>query len=88
MKIGSDMIGTMCETLILAFVGSAVTALLVLISYGTQLQQLLSSDYIAIELLHSITGSVAVILVVPITAILTALFTTKLNWKQRSKQQS
>lgn len=74
MSIGQDMIGTMCETLILAFVGTAMTTLLVVLSYGTQLDQLLSSDYIAIEIVHSITGGMAVILAVPITTCLSALF--------------
>lgn len=72
MEIGRDMIGTMCETLILAFAGTGITALLVMISYGTTISQLLSSDYVALELIHSFTGSLAVILSVPITAGITA----------------
>ena len=74
-SIGQDMIGTMCETLILAFAGSSITALLVMIAYGAQFNQILSSDYVAIELIHSLTGSMAVILSVPITAGLSAFFT-------------
>ena len=74
-SIGQDMIGTMCETLILAFAGSSITALLVMIAYGAQFNQILSSDYVAIELIHSLTGSMAVIRSVPITAGLSAFFT-------------
>jgi uncharacterized membrane protein len=74
MEIGKDMIGTMCETLILAFTGTGISTLLVIISYGTQFDQLLSSDYIAVEVIHSITGGMAVILSVPITAVLSAGF--------------
>ena len=74
-SIGQDMIGTMCETLILAFAGSSIMALLVMIAYGAQFNQILSSDYVAIELIHSLTGSMAVILSVPITAGLSAFFT-------------
>ena len=73
MTIGKDMIGTMCETLILAFAGTGITSLLVMISYGVTVNQLLSSDYVAIELMHSLTGSLAVILSVPITAAITAV---------------
>jgi uncharacterized membrane protein len=73
MVIGRDMIGTMCQTLVLAFVGSSFATLLVLISYGTQFDQFLSSDYIAVEIVHAVAGSLAVIFAVPITAGLCAL---------------
>lgn len=68
MTIGRDMIGAMSMTLILAFVGSALAMLLSLIAYGTKLDQVLSSDYVAVEVVHGITGSLAVIVAVPITA--------------------
>lgn len=71
--IGQDMIGTMCQTLILAFVGSAIGTLLVLISYGTQWNQFISSDYIALEVVQAISGSMAIIFAVPITAFLSVV---------------
>lgn len=71
-SIGRDMIGTMCQTLILAFTGSSLTSLLVLISYGIDFNQLLSSDYMAIEFIHSFVGGIAVILCVPITSLICA----------------
>lgn len=74
MGIGKDMIGTMCQTLVLAFAGTGITALLVLIAYGTKTQALLSSDYLGIELMHSLTGSIAVVMSVPITAGISAFF--------------
>lgn len=73
MSIGGDMIGTMCQTLVLAFAGSSLATLLVLLSYGTQLQQFLSSDLVALEVLQALTGSLAVVLAVPVTAVLCAL---------------
>jgi uncharacterized membrane protein len=73
MAIGRDMIGTMSQTLILAFVGSSLATLLVLISYGTRFDQLMSSDYMAIEVVQGVAGSMAVIVAVPVTAGLSAL---------------
>lgn len=70
--IGRDMIGTMCQTLILAFVGSSLTSLLLLISYGVQLSQLLSSDLVAVEIVHSFVGAIAVVLCVPVTSLICA----------------
>ena len=72
MNIGRDMIGTMCMTLILAFTGTAVASLLVMVSYGAQLDTLLASDYVATELLQSSIGAISVVLSVPITAAVSA----------------
>lgn len=83
MTVGRDMIGTMCQTLVLAFAGTALASLLVMISYGTTFNQLLSSDYTALELMHSLTGSMAVILTVPITSGLSALVMEP-SWKNKN----
>lgn len=72
-NVGRDMIGTMSQTLILAFTGSSLTSLLVLVAYGVEFTQLISSDYMAIELLHSFVGGIAVVLCVPIVAVICAL---------------
>jgi uncharacterized membrane protein len=42
-------------------------------SYGTQFNQFVSSDYLAVEVAQGIAGSMAVILAVPVTAGLCAL---------------
>lgn len=68
MNIGRDMIGTMTNTLILAFVGGSISSLILLMSYGVQLNQLLSSDFLALEVAQGIASSSAVVLTVPISA--------------------
>lgn len=73
MNIGRDMIGTMTNTLILAFAGGSLSTLLVFISYGIQFNQLISSDFFAVEVVQGIAGSSAVILTVPITAMVCAI---------------
>lgn len=73
MNIGRDMIGTMTNTLILAFSGGSLSTLLVFISYGIQFKQLISSDFFAVEVVQGIAGSSAVILTVPITAMVCAI---------------
>lgn len=72
MEMGQDMTGTMSTTLILAFVGSAVTTLLSLLTYGTQIHQLLNSDYLTLEVFQSLVGSLAVILAVPLASAFSA----------------
>lgn len=73
MRIGRDMTGTMTNTLILAFAGSSLATLLIFISYGVQYHQLLSSNFLALELSQGLSGSAAVILTVPISAAVNAV---------------
>lgn len=72
MNIGRDMIGTMTNTLILAFAGGSIATLIVLASYGVQYNQLISSNYIALEVAKGLAGSAAVVLTVPISAFVCA----------------
>ncbi|MDR0571018.1 MAG: YibE/F family protein [Clostridiales Family XIII bacterium] len=82
MAIGRDMIGAQCMTLIMAFVGSSLATLLSLIAYGARLDQVLSSDYVAVEVAHGITGSLAVIVAVPLTAGLCLLLNRRRTRKR------
>lgn len=72
MNIGRDVIGTMTNTLILAFAGSSMMTLLVFLSYGVQYEQLMSSDYLALETAQAIAGSAAVVIMVPVTSFICA----------------
>ena len=64
MNIGRDMIGTMSNTLIFAFTGGALATMLVFYSYGVHFHQLLSSDYLTLELTQGLCSTAAVILTV------------------------
>ena len=70
-EIGKDMIGTMTNTLILAFTGSAFVSLLVLFSYNVDIKQL-SSNYIAIEFAQGIAGTLGIVSTVPIASFISA----------------
>lgn len=73
MSIGRDMVGTMSNTLILAFLGSSFTYIIFLYTLGLAKHQLLSSAYVAIEVISGIASSVGVILSIPITALISAV---------------
>lgn len=62
MRIGRDMIGTMSNTLILAFAGEAVTTLLLLMAYGWHSSQLFASDYAAIQVAQGVASTLGVVL--------------------------
>ena len=72
MNIGRDMVGTMTNTLILAFLGSSFVLILYLYSMNLSLHQLLSSAFLSIEVVSGISSSIGVILSIPITAAITA----------------
>ena len=74
MNLGRDMIGTMSNTLIFAFTGGALTTMLVFFSYGIQFHQLLSSDYLNVELAQGICSTAAVVLTVPAASAMGAAF--------------
>lgn len=74
MTIGRDMIGTMSNTLILAFTGTSITTAFLLIAYGYQTNQLLSSDFVALEIIQAISSTFAVIMTVPLSSMITAFF--------------
>lgn len=82
MNIGRDMVGTMTNTLILAFIGSGFTLILYLYSLGLSLHQLLSSAYLSIEVVSGISSSVGVILSILLTALVSAFLFTERKAKQ------
>ena len=77
MNIGRDMVGTMTNTLILAFLGSGFSFILYLCSLGLNLRQLISSPYVATEVISGVASSIGVILAVPLTAAITAAIVTR-----------
>ena len=70
MNIGRDAMGTMANTLILAFAGSSLNTLLLFQVYDYPIMQLLNSDLMSLELLQGVAGSMGIILTVPIVAAL------------------
>jgi len=72
MNVGRDMMGTMANTLILAFLGATIFSFILMYSYQVQFAQVLNSNGIAIDVLNAVCGSLAVILTVPIVSAIAA----------------
>jgi uncharacterized membrane protein len=81
MNIGQDMVGTMTNTLILAFLGSSFTLILYLYSLGLARYQLLPSAYLSMEVISGVSSSIGMILSIPLTALVSAL------WLDRKRVQ-
>lgn len=78
-NIGKDMIGTMSNTLIMAFVGSDLDTLLCLLAYGYTANQLFSSDFLAIEISQGLCATMGVVLTIPIATAISCLLLVKKN---------
>ena len=74
MNIGRDAMGTMANTLILAFAGSSMNMLLLFQIYDYPTLQIINSDMMAIEIIQGVAGSTGIILTVPLVAFLSAYF--------------
>lgn len=70
MTIGRDMVGTMTNTLILAFVGSGLVMMIYLVSLEPSFQQLMSTSYLAVEVVQGVASSIGVILAVPLSVLI------------------
>ncbi len=73
MNIGRDIMGTMSNTLILAYVGSSLP-LLLLISVQKDLSftRILNLNLIVTEIVRALTGSIGLICAIPLTACIAA----------------
>ena len=72
MQIGKDAMGTMANTLILAFAGSSLNMLILVQTYDIPFLQLINTDSIALEVVQSVAGSVGILLTVPLVAFISA----------------
>ena len=74
MNVGRDMVGTMTNTLILAYLGSGLVLTLYLYTLGLDIHQLLSSAYLSTEATSSLAASIGIILSVPLTTLIASMF--------------
>lgn len=81
MNIGRDMIGTMSNTLILAFVGGSLNTMIIIYAYSYSIHQTLNMYSIGIEIMKGISGSLGVILTVPFVSAVSAVFFGKKKGK-------
>lgn len=79
MTIGRDMMGTMANTLVLAYIGSSLSTVLLLVAYATSAEVLLNREMIATELLRAVVGSLAILITIPLTSLLAAWIYTREN---------
>ena len=77
MNVGKDIIGTMANTLILAFTGGALSIMILLIAYDMPYFRAINLNMVSTEIIQGLSGSIGLILTVPITSFISTLFIEK-----------
>lgn len=80
--IGRDMMGTMANTLVLAYVGSSICSVLLLLTYADSAMDIFNREMIASEILQAIAGSIGIILAIPATAVFCGVVYIKFKSKK------
>ena len=70
--IGRDIMGTMANTLVLAYIGCELGGTLLSVVYSSSLTTLFSREKIVEELLQALVGSIGILLTIPLTAVVSS----------------
>ena len=84
-EIGRDIMGTMANTLILAYIGSSLSSVLLLCVYNNSLEYLLNKELIIVEVLQMLAGSIGIMMAIPFTTLISSILYTRKN-KEEIKQ--
>ena len=73
LNIGKAVVGSQTTTLLLAYMGSYLSIMMVYMAQATPFMSILNSKTIASEILHTFVGCIGLVLVSPITSLICAL---------------
>lgn len=77
MNVGKDIAGTMANTLILAYAGVSIPLLLLFLGFQASYISIINMEFIAVEVIRALSGSIGLIFAIPITAITYIALTRK-----------
>lgn len=77
-RIGRSVVGTMTTTLLLAYSGGYLTLLMMFAAQGTPVTDFLNNPLVAAELVKTLIGSFSLVLVAPLTAVISGMLFGKL----------
>ena len=79
LQVGRDIIGTMSNTLILAYAGSSLSLFILFYHFSDGWVELVNMDLVATEIIRGLAGTVGLIVTIPITAFSAAFLYHKLD---------
>lgn len=81
-NVGRDVMGTMANTLILAYTGSSLPLIFLITSQeNVSLVRVMNLNIVATEITRALTGSIGLICSIPLTAAITALLLSRMDKK-------
>ncbi len=83
-NIGRDIMGTMINTLALAYLGGTITVLILFVGFQMNLYHIVNLDFIASEIVRALAGSVGLVFAIPFTIFAFVL----IPWEKISKRMS
>ncbi|MGO1369178.1 MAG: YibE/F family protein [Senegalia sp. (in: firmicutes)] len=81
MNVGRDIMGTMSNTLILAYSGGSIHLMLLFMAHDFNIIDIINRDMIASEILRALAGSIGLIFTVPLTAIIASSLYNRIEKK-------
>lgn len=85
MNIGRDIMGTMVNTLILAFAGGSLPMMMMIWGYNMDYNQFINIPAIIIEITNALAGSIGIIATVPFTAAISIIFIKRKRELERNE---
>ncbi|MBT9165229.1 MAG: hypothetical protein DDT22_00974 [candidate division WS2 bacterium] len=76
-NVGRDIIGTMTNTLVLAYMGGALPILLLFMVYNPPYIKMINLELISTELIRTLVGSLGLIFTAPITTIIASVLESR-----------
>lgn len=73
MTIGRDLMGTMANTLVLAYIGSGLATTVLLVVFNGSLVELFNKERVIVEIMQALIGSIGILLTIPFTAFICSI---------------
>ncbi len=70
--IGRDMMGTMANTLVLAYIGSSLATVVLIVAYNSSLMNIMNREMIVVDVEQALVGSLGILSAIPLTSLLAA----------------
>ncbi len=87
LAVGRDIIGTMANTLILAYTGGSLMLMIVWSVYGVSFTDMINKSFIVLEIAKALCGSIGIVLTIPLTALV-ASFLIRVDNAEQSEPES
>jgi uncharacterized membrane protein len=85
MNIGKDILGTMTNTLLFAYIGGFMTLIIYFSELHYSVGDVLNAKVFCSEVFQVLCGGIGIILIIPVTAFITsAILFSKVAWKQEN----